>query len=362
MDFGLNNAAYRSKYKAKGIPFRGKMGIDVSDCKTAQEAIEKSRLNYTVAKCPLAAKMEALRNGGTREGALMPNIVNGFEFVEVPNEFATYRTDTNIPLGKVKSRYEVVQNMDAFNFFNEAIGDNIKWDRAGYLGYGQKIFLTASIKDTIKIGNIKDEIEHYFIFTNSHDGGSAVQAMIAPYRIVCMNALHAAKTAAEMYISFKHNKGVNTKILTIPEILGLTKKRIEQEEWMFEELSGVTMRDREVQKYIAQVFLTGEEMERVDDLQLYDGLYKRSNPAFEAAEISMQKLNTLCDTWEYYNEGIGQAKLQGTAYGAYNAVTGYFSNVKSYKNEEVRLKNNVFEGDYITGLKALNYALEQTWL
>ena len=38
------------------------------------------------------------------------------------NAFDTYRTDYNIPLGVVKSKYTIVQNNDAFNFFDDAIG------------------------------------------------------------------------------------------------------------------------------------------------------------------------------------------------------------------------------------------------
>ena len=94
---------------------------------------------------------------------------------------------------------------------------------------------------------------------------------------------------------------------------------------------------------------------------LYNGLFRRDNSAYEAAGISMQKLNTLCDSFEYYQEGVGQRLIAGTAYGAYNAVTGYFSNVKEYKTDELRLKNTVFEGDYNTSLKALNYALTNVW-
>ena len=104
MAFDLRDANYKSKYKVKGIPFRGKIGIDVSDCKTSAEVIEKAKLNYTVAKCQLAAKMPAIN--GSRDGSLFPNIVNGHEFVDVPNSFCTYRTDTNIPLGEVRGRYE----------------------------------------------------------------------------------------------------------------------------------------------------------------------------------------------------------------------------------------------------------------
>ena len=51
-----------------------------------------------------------------------------------------------------------------------------------------------------------------------------------------MNALHAARISAESYISFRHNKGVNTKILTVPEILGLTERKIEEEKDMYQVL------------------------------------------------------------------------------------------------------------------------------
>ena len=384
MEFNFRDSSYRSKFKAKGIAWRGKIGVDISDCKTTEEAIVKAKLDYTVAKCQLSAKMPAHDNGASRDGSIFPNVVNGFEFVDVPGEFATYRTDTNIPLGKVKSRYEVVQNQMAFGFFDDALGGRVKLDRAGYFGYGQKIFMSATFDKDINIGGKNDTIQHYFVFTNSHDGGSAVQMMITPVRVICMNALHSAKISAESYISFRHNKGVNGKILTVPEILGLTERKIEEEEDMYKVLFKTKVSDEEVKKYrtlygdneikrtkknsFFKLFLEslGDPMIKILLIVLalkFVFLFADNDwfETLEAAEISMQKLNTLCDTFEYYQEGVGQRQIAGTAYGAYNAVTGYFSNVKDYKTEELRLKNTVFEGDYNTSLKALNYALADVW-
>ncbi len=62
--------------------------------------------------------------------------------------------------------------------FDDALGDRVKLDRAGYFGYGQKIFMSATFDKDINIGGKNDTIQHYFVFTNSHDGGSAVQMMI----------------------------------------------------------------------------------------------------------------------------------------------------------------------------------------
>jgi len=35
---------------------------------------------------------------------------------------------------------------------------------------------------------------------------------------------------------------------------------------------------------------------------------------------------------------------KGTVFGAYNAITGYFQNVRSYKDNEARLKSILFGG------------------
>ena len=38
MTFDFKDSNYRSKFKARGVAWRGKIGIDVSDCKTTEEA------------------------------------------------------------------------------------------------------------------------------------------------------------------------------------------------------------------------------------------------------------------------------------------------------------------------------------
>lgn len=54
--------------------------------------------------------------------------------------------------------------------------------------------------------------------------------------------------------------------------------------------------------------------------------------------------NTVESVLEYANANPTQLDVttQGTLYGAYNAVTGYFQNVKSYKSDEKKLKSIMF--------------------
>ncbi|NVM62121.1 hypothetical protein FHW88_000397 [Mucilaginibacter sp. SG538B] len=75
--------------------------------------------------------------------------------IAVPDFFATVRTDTEQPLGVVGKDYEVVQNVDAFSFFDSIVGgkDGILYEIAGALGKnGERIFITAKLPDILKSG------------------------------------------------------------------------------------------------------------------------------------------------------------------------------------------------------------------
>ena len=118
-------------YKVKGKPWAYSGAIDVSDCATAKEVMLKAGLNFNVAKCELVGKMPIKLTGTDeeldriikeqKEGA---HVFGTDIYRKCDNAFATYRTDFNIPLGVVKSKYTIVQNNDAFNFFDGAIGKN----------------------------------------------------------------------------------------------------------------------------------------------------------------------------------------------------------------------------------------------
>jgi len=57
--------------------------------------------------------------------------------IEVPNYYATVRADTDQVLGVVGKDYEIVQNKDAFTFFDAIVGgDGIMYETAGALGKG----------------------------------------------------------------------------------------------------------------------------------------------------------------------------------------------------------------------------------
>ena len=329
-----------SRYKIIGAPWNIPGAKNVEDCVTSEEVMIKAKLNYTVDKCELVAKMPFKEENAdaildeVNEGKAFLNGTNVFR--NCPNTYATYRTDVNIPLGNVKSKYEVVQNISAFNFFDGAIGkDKAIWQTAGYFGNGERIFVSAKLPDNITVKG--DKIENYLVFANSHDGTSGVNILFTPIRVICQNTLNAAIRNAESFIRFRHTASVNSKLLSAAEILGISKQKAIVAEQMFNAMTDVKFDDKSTMEYIASIYLTDAEFERVKSIDEKSGinrLFTRSGQLIQDAQISTRKVNMLYDTFNYYIDGPGQAEFRGTAYGAYNAITGYYSNIANLQGDK----------------------------
>lgn len=354
-------------YNVKGVPWKAMPGsVDVSDCETSLEVMEKSRLDYKVEKCPLVAKMQinSNENDGDDLDKLFDKVSNsgGFirnkeAYIDCPNAYSTYRIDENIPLGVVKSRYEVVQNRDAFKFFDDAIGkDKAIFQRAGYFGKGERIFVAVKLPTTIKV---KDDIcEEYLVFTNSHDGNRSVEILFTPIRIVCQNTLNAAIRSAENFVRFRHTANVHKQIATGSEILGISKEKSKLTEALYNQLANIKVTDKEVMDYIAKVQLTGSEYDATMQAS-NENLMKvfiRDSQTFYDSKLSMRKLNTLCETFDYYSNGIGQKEIAGTAWGMYNAITGHISNCSNDTGEK-RMDTLLYGSGYNKMLQSLELSI-----
>lgn len=333
------------RYIQKGLPWSSGIGKKVIGCTTSHEVMEKANLDFIVKKCSLVAQMP-FTLGGNNEINSIDELNgtfarDGFIYRNLPEAYATYRTDKNIPLGLVKSKYEVVQNMDAFTFFDEAIGpDKCEWQHAGYLGYGHKIFVSAKIKFTTEISlnnGMKDPIENYLVFTNSHDGSSSLTIMFTPVRVFCTNCLNSALDKADSYIRIRHTESAKDKLHQGAEVLRIACEKAKDAQQLYAALYTIKMKDEEVLQYLANLNLTDKEREALlnyDSELGYKKLIQRNYMTLEATGISVRKANMIQSMYEYYMDGIGQQQIAGTAWGAYNAVTGFYSNVANIEGEK----------------------------
>lgn len=349
-----------SKYKINGLPWNSGIGVDVSDCTSSHEVMEKAKLNFIVDKCELMSKMPFQVNGNNKINTIAGEFAhNGHLFRNCPNAYGTYRTDINAPLGLVKAKYEVVQNRDAFDFFDDAIGEGkAVWDRAGCFGYGHKIFVSAKLPVETIVG--KDKIDNYLVFSNSHDGSTSVNILFSPIRVICTNMLNSAFNSAESYIRFRHTSKVKEKLQRGAEILRIACEHAKTAQDIYNSLLKIKMSDEQVMRYISTLVLNEAELKAVDSYNPKFGIVKlfaKDYATMEEANISMRKVGILTNMFEYYLDGIGQQHIAGTAWGAYNSITGFYSNVANLEGEK-RVDSLLWGGANKNMLKALNNSFE----
>lgn len=327
-------------YLVKGKPWNYNGSVNVENCKTAAEVMSAAGLDWNVAKCELVAKMPTHDIYAKEKDSF---IMGDSMYKICPNAFATYRTDYNIPLGIVKERYTPVQNIEAFTFFDGAIGkDKAIWQTAGFFGNGERIFVSAKLPKNILVNG--DPVENYLVFTTSHDGSSGVKILFTPIRVVCENTLNAAIATSTNYVSFRHTKSVHGNLDIAAEILGICETRIVALQEQFNIMRKIQMTDDKAQQIFANVILTEDEQFKINQTGHTVGqIITRDWRAIQDSGISMKKVNTLSEINNYYFAGIGQKEILGTAWGVYNAITGYYSNIDN--SEGTKRMDSLLYGD-----------------
>jgi phage/plasmid-like protein (TIGR03299 family) len=303
------------------------LGQIVQDYPTSSEAIRFAGLDYAVEKRNLFTYDNKNQNGNPDTDIIIPEI-------EVPNYFATVRTDTEQVLGVVGKDYEVVQNEDAFSFFDAIVGgsDGIQYETAGALGKGERVFITAKLPDYIKVGR-DDLIEQYLFLTTSHDGFGSITAAFTPVRVVCQNTLNAAFKNCSNAVKIRHTSNAKERLEQGHLVMGISYKLSEYLDGAFNQWSKVRITDKQVRKLIQLAMVPNREV--LQNLK-----------AGKDDELSTAYKN-MCDA--VYEYGLTSATQQtettkGTVFGAYNAITGYFQNVRAYKDSEAKLKSLLFGG------------------
>ncbi len=304
------------------------LGQIVEDYPTSEEAIKFAGLDYEVVKSPLFTKGSTLIE--TENGLKL-----GSSDLDVPDYFANIRSDNNAVLGVVGKDYHIVQNCEAFSFFDSIVGSykGILYETAGALGKGERIFITAKLPDYIRVGNGNDVTEKYIFLTTSHDGSGSITAAFTPVRVVCQNTLNASLRNMTNVVRIKHTSGAKQRIETAHKVMGLANTMSNQLEGIFNGWSKVKVTDEEV-KQLIQVSLCPNRK----TLELL----KKG----EEDEVSTMFKNTVEDAFAYamMSETQQMETTKGTLFGAYNAVTGYFQNVRKYRDNESKLQSIVMGG------------------
>src|SRR5262245_16831082 len=128
--------------------------------------------------------------------------------------FAVRRTSDGRILGTVGPKYTLLQNRDAFQWFNPFLEEReAALHTAGSLAQGSRIWVLAKLNRDPLVINQGDEVEKFILLSHSHDGSLAVRVGFTPVRVVCANTLAMAHGSdAGKLIRVKHSKSVQENL------------------------------------------------------------------------------------------------------------------------------------------------------
>ncbi|MCM1525450.1 MAG: DUF945 domain-containing protein [Ruminococcus sp.] len=218
-------ANVESMFYVRYAPWHG-LGVRVESALNSREALEASGLNWRVIQKPIMTS------------SYEP--VSGYK--------ANVRESDNKVLGVVTDRYKVVQNSEAFAFTDSLLGEGVKYETAGSLQDGRKIWILAKLPDKYIIEG--EQIAPYLVFSSSHDGNGSIKVAMTPVRVVCQNTLNIALSTAKRMWSTVHVGDLAHKMDEAHNTLLLAEKYMGKLGTEFANLRRVKLSDQKVTEYI----------------------------------------------------------------------------------------------------------------
>ena len=270
-----------------GEPAWHKLGVVLNKPATAKEAIEAAQLDYKLELQPytLPSKKTSRLNQ------------------------AVVRLDTSDEIGSVGFGYKIIQNVDAFNFFDVLVGEGQAiYHTAGALGLGERVWIMAKLPSSIIVRK-DDVVDQYLLLTNSHDGGSSLKMFFTPIRVVCQNTLNLALEKGRG-VSIRHTGNAMQKIEIARKTLGIAIDYYAQFEKITKQMASFKMTDELTDEYFDSVLEVNDKKE----------------------DISTVTKNKKEEMVSLFHHGKGNSGKN--LWEAYNAVTEYVDHYRTIVNED----------------------------
>lgn len=259
------------------VPWHG-LGTEVKEALSSKEALKQAGLDWKVISQPICTKESG---------------------IDIEGYSANVRDSDGSVLGIVGDRYKIVQNDEAFAFTDALLGEGARYETAGSLAGGKRIWMIASLDKTNIMG---DEVIPYLVFTNSFDGSGAVKVAITPIRVVCQNTLTLALKQAERTWSVKHTSTIGSKISQAKETLFSAEKYMKYLEASSEMLADIKVSKNDITDFLTYAFPISEN-------------------------ASERQVNNITDRrnnfYRLYSNKSDITRFRGTAYGLMQAAADF---------------------------------------
>lgn len=255
---------------------------------------------------------------------------------------AVLREDSKKILGVVGPNWTPLQNLEAFDFFNDFLeSGEVELETAGSLRDGKIVWVLAKLKNATQEAIAGDPINRYFLLSNGHDGKRAVGMGFTDVRVVCNNTLTMAENSTQSkLIKVIHSKQIKRNVKTVRDVIDFSSQRFVADMEKMKKLTRSGINQNDIKKFVEVVFF----------------------PKFVLDDASTRSKNKFTDIYDKINQlcevgaGADIAGVKGTKYGLYQATTEYLTH-HIHENDEQRLSQLWFGKSKEYSTTALSYLL-----
>lgn len=186
------------------------MGINLQNVNSLETALKLSKMDFKVEKLPIQFVTKSVQEWNGKQ--ILVDAPHN-----IPDMFATVRTDTMDSLGVVGKNYEILQNTEGFDFLDSLVMEGAKFETASTYGpRGAKSFICMSTEPLNILG---DEFKGFINFFNSFDGSGCVRVMFCPVRLFCSNAITRSLKCATNKIAIRHSSNLQGRLDAARQVL-----------------------------------------------------------------------------------------------------------------------------------------------
>ncbi len=247
------SANVESMFYTREKPWHG-LGTRVEEAPTSADALRLAGLDWEVLQEPIF----------TEAG----DAISGYK--------VNVRDRDRKALGVVSDRYKIIQNREAFAFTDTLLGSGVRYETAGSLQEGKRVWLLARLPREYIIAG--ERISPYLVFSNSHDGSGAVRVALTPIRVVCNNTLNLALEKASRSWSMIHTGNISDKMQEAKDTLFMAETYMDSLGEEFERLRRQKVTDSQLKEYVSQLLPLEKDatsMQEKNTMKLREDILRR---------------------------------------------------------------------------------------
>lgn len=231
-----------------------------------------------------------------------------------------YRSDSQMALSVVGSRYQVVQPAEVLEFYRSLVSvGGFELETAGVLKGGKKLWALAKTgQETVLKGN--DKVKAYLLLATSCDGTLATTAQFTSVRVCCSNTLQMAVGNTKGAVKVPHSTQFDPD--AVKKELGIG---ISTWETFMAEIK--TMSERKLNKFEAMNYLV--KVLGDPDVPLAD----------QPNQKALQAVHAL---FQGQGKGSELQAANGTVWGLLNGVTEYVDQHRRARSQDYRMDSAWF--------------------